>query len=292
MDKIREIIRHFKLKVDKVVEVPESFSSEVYGLKLASGEMVYVKIPYNKAKLARERIMLQRLFSELPVPEVLDCWEGDETTPGALLLSGILGSPITGEVSAALSFEIGCLLGRLHSVGMPGYGVDEADGFKLLPQNDWRLYIQSNFEKQMPICEQILEPGLYKRCIAHFDKAFQTLPETDGPCVVHFDFRPGNILVHEDSIAGLIDFESARGGSSEIDFTKINQYVWKVYPGTRTAFEEGYKTVRPLISLEAVLPFYSFYDAFSAVVWCKGRGINANREFLEDNIRTLQEIVV
>ncbi|WP_244188406.1 phosphotransferase [Paenibacillus kribbensis] len=33
------------------------------------------------------------------------------------------------------------------------------------------------------------------------------------------DFRPGNILVNGNEVAGIIDFESARGGSSEIDFT-------------------------------------------------------------------------
>jgi aminoglycoside phosphotransferase (APT) family kinase protein len=144
----------------------------------------------------------------------------------------------------------------------------------------------------MPICEQILESVLYRRCIAYFEKAFHTLPEPDGPCVVHFDFRPGNILVQNDTIVGLIDFESARGGSSEVDFTKINRYVWTTYPGTKSAFEEGYKSIRPLISLEAVLPFYSFYDAFSSVVWCQRRGMDKNRKFLEDSISTLQEMVV
>jgi hypothetical protein len=292
MDKIREIIRYFKLNVHEIIAVPESFSSEVYGLKLASGALIYVKIPYNKAKLVRERIMLERLSTQLPVPQVLDCWEGDDAAPGALLLSALPGNPISGIVSPSLSYEIGCLLGRLHSVEMPGYGSDGVDGFKLLPHNDWRLYIQHNFDNQISICEQILEPDLFSRCLTHFEQVFRGLPAPDGPCVVHFDFRPGNILADEHGIVGLIDFESARGGSSEHDFTKLNRYVWMAYPGTKEAFEAGYTSIRPLISLDMVLPFYSFYDAFSAVVWCQRRGIENNRRFLEESISTLQDLVV
>ncbi|WP_430103640.1 phosphotransferase [Peribacillus simplex] len=72
----------------------------------------------------------------------------------------------------------------------------------------------------------------------------------DGPCVVHMDFRPGNILVlNESKISGLIDFESAHGGPSEIDFTKIKQYVWDVYPETKEEFILGYKSIRTLPNL-------------------------------------------
>lgn len=58
---------------------------------------------------------------------------------------------------------------------------------------------------------------------------YQTLTDHAG---FHMDFRPGNILVNGNEVAGIIDFESARGGSSEIDFTKvINRFdlclLWK-----------------------------------------------------------------
>jgi hypothetical protein len=46
-----------------------------------------------------------------------------------------------------------------------------------------------------------------------------------------------------------------------------------------------------MLALERVLPFYNIYDAFSAVVWCKNRGIEKNKAFLLENILTLRKSV-
>lgn len=105
------------------------------------------------------------------------------------------------------------------------------------------------------------------------------------------DFRPGNILVKGNEVAGIIDFESTRGGSSEIDFTKVNRYIREVNPRTKIPFIEGYQSIRPMLALERVLPFYDFYDAFCAVVWCKKRGIEKNQTFLQESILTLRNSV-
>ena len=94
---------------------------------------------------------------------------------------------------------------------------------------------------------------------------YARLPEPDGPCWTHFDYHPGNILVIEDNISGLIDFESSHGGSADMDFIKIKLQVWDKYPGTKTAFIEGYSTVRRLPDIENTLPFYTLYVAFGGI---------------------------
>lgn len=291
MSSIMNVIEKMKLNVLSIDGVPDSFSSEVYKLTLAGGEHVYVKIPFNRNKLFREFQMLETLKNVLPVPEVLDFWSGDEHMTGALLLSAIQGMPCTETVDEKLSFQIGMHHAMLHEVSMPGYGCHVTDGFKVFEPNDWRLHIQSNFEKWKEPCQEMLDPELYERSVLHFDRVFSALPDPDGPCIVHMDFRPANILVNGSDVAGMIDFESARGGSSEIDFTKVNRYIWEVNPGTKASYIEGYQTIRPMLDLETVLPFYDFYDAFSAVVWCKNRGIEKNRTFLEENILTLRKAV-
>jgi Ser/Thr protein kinase RdoA (MazF antagonist) len=291
MSSVQNVIEKLKLNVLYVEDVPESFSSEVYKLTLANGENVYVKIPFNKDKLFREFQILGTLKDVIPVPKVLDFWEGDEKTTGALLLSAIQGMPCTEDIDEKLAFQIGTYHAMLHEIQTPGYGYHGTDGFKFLDKNDWRLYIESNFEKWKEPCKEILDPELYERCILRFDRVFSALPEPDGPCLVHMDFRPGNILVRDNKVTGIIDFESARGGSSEIDFTKINRYFWKVNPRTKLPYIEGYQTVRPMLNLETVLPFYDFYDAFSAVVWCKNRGLEKNQAFLQESIVVLQRSV-
>lgn len=291
MNSILRVIEQLQLNVSTLHDVPESFSSEVYKLTLADGKTVYVKIPFNRDKLHREFAILNTLQGVIPVPKVLDIWYGDEHLTGALLLSAIQGAPCTEGIVEQLAFQIGTYHAMMHEVKMPGFGVHTAGGFQQLEDNDWRLYIQRNFEAWKQPCSEVLDAELYARCVRHFDHVFYALPKVDGPCLVHMDFRPGNILVAGDRVAGIIDFESARGGSAEIDFTKVNRYLWQVYPGTRAAYIEGYETVRPMMDLEDVLAFYSFYDAFSAVVWCKSRGMEQNQRFLQESISTLRAIV-
>ncbi|WP_315604323.1 phosphotransferase family protein [Paenibacillus aurantius] len=263
----------------------------MHKLTLAGGEKVYVKIPYNKDKLFRERQILEALKDILPVPKVLDFWEGDEKMTGALLLSAIPGVPCTEGVTEELSYQMGMYHAMLHEVNPPGYGHYAKDGFKFLDHKDWRLHIKDSFEKWKEDGKTILDPELYERAVLHFDGVFSVLPELDGPCLVHMDFRPGNLLVDGNKVVGLIDFESARGGSTEIDFTKMNRYSWRVNPRTKLAYRKGYESVRLMINLETVLPFYEFYDAFSAVVWCKNRGLEKNLAFLQENISTLRKSV-
>lgn len=291
MSSILNVIEKLKLNVLNIENVPESFSSDVYKLTLLSGEDVYVKIPYNKDKLFREFQMLEILKDVIPVPMVLDIWYGDESNTGALLLSAIQGVPCTENMDEKLSFQMGVYHAMLHEVKTPGYGYHSTDGFNILDQNNWRLHIKNNFEKWKEPCKELLEPALYERCILHFDGVFSALPDPDGPCFVHMDFRPGNILVNGNKVTGIIDFESARGGSSEIDFTKINRYIWEVNPRTKSPYFEGYQTIRNMLNLEIVLPFYNFYDAFSAVVWCKNRGVERNQSFLQENIEVLKKSV-
>lgn len=291
MSSILNVIEKLKLNVLNIENVPESYSSDVYKLTLVRGEDVYVKIPYNKDKLFREFQMLEILKDVIPVPKVLDIWYGDESNTGALLLSAIQGVPCTENMDEKLYFQMGVYHAMLHEVKTPGYGYHSTERFNILDQNDWRLHIKNNFEKWKEPCKELLEPALYEQCILHFDGVFSALPDPDGPCFVHMDFRPGNILVSGNKVTGIIDFESARGGSSEIDFTKINRYIWEVNPRTKSPYFEGYQTIRTMLNLEIVLPFYNFYDAFSAVVWCKNRGVEKNQSFLQENIEVLKKSV-
>lgn len=105
------------------------------------------------------------------------------------------------------------------------------------------------------------------------------------------DFRPANIIVDGDAVAGLIDFESVRFGSTEIDFTKIYRDFLRFDPTLFEAFREGYKSIRPLIDLDKVLPFYRFIDAFNSIGWCNRRRIEKNTLFYEENKELLGMLI-
>ncbi|WP_433959395.1 hypothetical protein [Cytobacillus horneckiae] len=91
MKKIKEAINYFKLNVQSIEGVPESYGSEVYKLTLINKESLYIKIPYSKVKLYREYAVLNQLRKIVRVPEILGFWEGNEEMTGVFLLEDLKG---------------------------------------------------------------------------------------------------------------------------------------------------------------------------------------------------------
>lgn len=284
MDKLQQVIGKFNLNVLEIEDVSQSFSSAVYKIKLVDQRTVYIKIPYSKVKLEREYTVLERLRDELSVPQVLDYWEGNEDVTGALLLSAINGVPATGMVDAELAYDIGVQHAKLHAI------IPNEQDFSSAVSNvysQWSEFIQRQFYSFAEDVKEVIEPRLFEQSLQHFDRHLKLLPSPDGPCFIHMDFRPGNILVYENQVVGIIDFESVRIGATEMDFTKINREIFVEYPGTMEAYQRGYESIRPLIDLQEVLPFYRFTDAFNSIGWCKRRGIEKHRAFLQENLSYL-----
>lgn len=284
MSNLKKAIDAFQLNPTDISSVPESFSSEVYSVTLKGGEKAILKIPYSKTKLLREKKILDLLKNTLPVPKVLDFWEGNNEVTGAFLLSYIDGEPISGEIDRELASQMGKLLASLHNVPMEAYEYSETY------KNDWWKSILETFENWQEHCKPVMDKDLYSQCIELFHKMYEKMPPADGPCVTHMDYRPGNILVKDSKIAGLIDFESSRGGSSSIDFTKSKLYVWDRYEGTKEAFIKGYQSVRSLPDLESTLPFYLLHNAFGGVSWCVRRN-QLDGDFYKENINQLKMIL-
>ncbi|MGD6844438.1 phosphotransferase family protein [Bacillus infantis] len=276
MDDIQKYIDRFHINAEQISDVPESFSSTVYKLVLQGGQTVYLKIPFSRDKLERELEMLQRLRGYVPVPAVLDQWEGDGDISGALLLEGIEGEPCTRGMNTELAFQIGRHHAKLHNAPVP-------KEYLCFDPKAWREMVKEKFEHFGLHASKVLPESLLEMSQKHFYKSFQELPVPDGPCIIHMDFRPGNILVKENKVAGIIDFESARAGSPEMDFSKINRDVWERHEGAREAYIKGYETIRPMIDLDSILPFYKFFDAFCSVGWGQKRGAEKHRKFIREN---------
>ncbi|MEY8346905.1 aminoglycoside phosphotransferase family protein [Bacillus cereus] len=284
MDKLQQVLEKFRLNVLTIEDVPQSFGSTVYKIKLMDQRTVYIKIPYSKVKLEREYTVLERFRYELVVPQVLDYWEGNEDVTGALLLSAINGVPATGNVNAALAYDIGVQHAKLHAI------IPNEQDFKSSVSNvysQWSEFIQQHFYSFAKDVKEVIDQRLYEQSLEYFERHLTLLPDPDGPCFIHMDFRPGNILVAENQVTGIIDFESVRIGATEMDFTKVNRDIFMKYPGTMEAYQKGYESIRPLIDLQEVLPFYRFTDSFNSIGWCKRRGIEKHQTFLQENLAIL-----
>ncbi|MEF2293827.1 aminoglycoside phosphotransferase family protein [Virgibacillus dokdonensis] len=283
------VIQKFGLDVLQWNEVDDSHSSTVYQCTLLHGENVYLKIPFTKLKFQRELSAYEILQGSVPIPYLINYWSGDEECPGAFLISALKGKPLTAKTTPTVAYQVGTLHAKMHSVTPPTNG----DFIGINNEFDnWSNFIERQFQSFAADVRDILDERLYEKAIEKYKKMKQQLPSPDGPSFVHMDFRPANIIVHDGSISGVIDFESARFGSTEIDFTKLYCDILSLDSSLYQAYKDGYSSIRPLINLEEVLPFYRFTDAFNSIGWCKRRGVEKNALFLEENIARLKKWVL
>ena len=279
------VIQQFGLQRQSMNEVEDSHSSTVYRCTLSKGENVFLKIPYTKLKFQRELEAYEILKGKVATPELLDYWPGDEECPGAFLLSELKGEPLTTRNSPAIAFHVGILQAEMHNIHPPAE--KELTGIQNEFAN-WSDFIEKQFYSFAEDVKEVLDPQLYYQAIEKFEKMKHQMPAPDGPSFVHMDFRPANIIVEGNIVSGMIDFESVRFGSTEIDFTKLYRDFLRFDPAFLRSFKEGYKSIRPLIDLDLVLPFYQFTDAFNSIGWCKRRGIEKNALFLAENLVRLK----
>lgn len=285
---IQHVIQQFKLAVLSIHEVEDSHSSTVYKCHLLSGETVFLKIPFTKLKCQRELEAYEILRNQVQVPQLLDFWPGDEDCPGAFLLSELKGQPLTPKDTPTVAFQVGVLHAMMHQI----QPTPKSDLIGIQNEYaDWSNFIERQFYSFAEDVKEVLNGDLYDQAIRKFEAIKLQLPPSDGPSFVHMDFRPANIIVDEQRVLGVIDFESVRFGSTEVDFTKLYRDFLSFDPSLYESYQKGYTTVRPLIDLEAVLPFYQFTDAFNSIGWCKRRGIEWNASFLQQNIMILNEIL-
>jgi aminoglycoside phosphotransferase (APT) family kinase protein len=283
---LNRVIQEFGLQLITINEVEDSHSSTVYKCTLSNSQNVFLKIPFSKLKFLRELEAYEILKGSVSIPVMLDYWSGDEECPGAFLLSELKGKPLTSKTTPTIAYQVGILHAEMHSTRPPANQV--LTGIKNEFPN-WSNFVEHQFYNFADDVRDILDEQLYKKAIEKFVKMKQQLPSPDGPSFVHMDFRPANIIVDNDKISGMIDFESVRFGSTEIDFTKLYRDFLSVDANLYNAYQEGYNSIRPLIDLENVLPFYGFTDAFNSIGWCKRRGIEKNALFLEENLARLKK---
>jgi aminoglycoside phosphotransferase (APT) family kinase protein len=286
-DPIAAAIAHFKLEVIEMVTPAESYSSTVRLLTLTNGERLVLKLPYTRLKLARESAALQAL-ADLPVPRVVNAWVPEDEAPGALLLSHLPGDVMQTPTIPDLVRATGTLLARLHQHRLPAYGEVHEVPSKEAP--GWWEMMHARFELWLRTCTGVLPESLLARLRDVHDTLNTDLPAPDGPCWVHADFRPGNVLVADGVITGLIDFESARGGSADLDFVKVSHVLFDAQPESRTAFLAGYDAVRPHPEIDRTLPYYRLHNAVGGLAWCIRR-TDIHDPFFRENYEVVEQVL-
>lgn len=265
----------FDLEVDRTLPIGESFSSDVLRF-VSNGDNWVIKRPFSLEKAHREAHWLECFDDFSFTPKLVACVEHEGS--GYLLMHSIAGMPIgslAGQGKSTL-LDIGKALRVLHSVS-----VENFDGHV-----SWRELLKFNANRyQAELKGPLLD--ISTKALKVFRDNLDFIPEGDHACPVHFDFRPGNILVSEGRFTGIIDFESMRGGHPSMDFFKLIVSGSDSDQASANLIKSGYGDAEWLENIDELIGFYKIYHGLGGLAWCAKRG-ELDTEFYHQNLQLLK----
>lgn len=269
------------------VDHEDAMVATVYRVTQPDGKQLILKISDRNNDYLREMHFLKLFSSKLPVPRIIQTVQPEEHINGAILMECLPGTLLRpNELTEPLAYEIGRCLALIHLNRLPGYG----DPLQGNLSNDPREYFTLKFEEGLDECNNHLPLSLIEKCRHYFKTHLDLLKSVDGPCVVHRDFRPGNLIVQDGKLLGIIDWAGARASFAEEDFCSLEHGEWSNNPSTKKSFLAGYASVRPVPDYNHLMPFLRLNKAIATVGFTVKRGTwesnNArvyqfNRHFLE-----------
>jgi len=250
---------HFTL-----IDHEDAMVATVFKITKPSGEELILKICSRPGDYLREVYFLTHLLGKVPIPRLIQL-----SPPDAILMECLPGHLIQPDnLTAPLCHTVGALLAHLHLDRAPGYG-DLTKPAEL--SSDPRLPFAEKFREEFEECQDHLPKTLLTKIQRYYDEHIDLLLKTDGPCLIHRDFRPGNVFTQHGRIQGIIDWSSARGGFAEEDFVSLEQW------GEEQAFLAGYATIRKVPHFQRVLPLLRLSKATGAIGFTVKQGTWQNK---------------
>ena len=260
----------------------------VYRITQLHTAPLILKICERSQDYFRELYFLKHFCGTLPVARVVNVIEPSSDIHGAILMECFPGSLLQGsDLTEELSYQIGSILAQIHLNRTPAYG-DLTEPHNL--NSDPREYFTLKFEEGLLECESNLPKELLQKSREYYDAHVDLLLSVDGPCIIHRDFRPGNIMVNEGKLQGIIDWASGRAGFAEDDFCPWEIGEWTTNITANKYFLMGYASIRPVPNYAAIMPFLRLNRTIATIGFTVKRGTwdnsssglyNINREFID-----------
>lgn len=270
------LIAHFRQRLNipdatfTLIEHENAMVAMVYRITGGDGQEFILKISPRVDDYKREKLLLNNFSGILPVPRLLKDLEPVGSYPGALLIELLPGTLLTKEaVNQEIAFDAGAILAKIHLLRAKGFG--DPISPEALSQ-DPKDYFTKKFEEGLFECRGNVSEPLLQRCKTYFQEHLPLLDSADGPCIAHRDFRPGNIMVDDGKIAGVIDWAGGRASFAEEDFCSIENGSWGMNEKQKEAFYQGYQTVRPLPLIHKTLSLMQLSKAIATVGFTVKKG--------------------
>ncbi len=261
----------------------------VYRVIQPNNNQLILKICSRSQDYFREIYYLNYFKGVLPVARIINVVEPEANIQGAILMECFPGSLLqTTSLNEELAYELGSLLAHIHLNRALGYG-DLTEPQHLSP--DPRVYFTNKFEEGFEECQNHLPTDLLEQCRRYFDGHISLLTSVDGPCIIHRDFRPGNIIVNKGKLLGIIDWASGRASFAEEDFCPLGLGEWSIGMANKKSFLKGYSSIRPLPDYKAIMPLLQLNRTIATIGFTVKHGTwkerssrlyNINREFLQN----------
>jgi Ser/Thr protein kinase RdoA (MazF antagonist) len=142
-----------------------------------------------------------------------------------------------------LCLESGRIFARIHSITF------KKQGFILVnkvQEESFYDYSKKLFEERTH--SLVRSKKLTKQEVSKARKVFDDFSDSPEKCLCHNDFGPWQVLVRDNKISGVIDWEFARSSSSVYDFAK-SELMTNTWSGKFNLFRtvrKGYESIRKL----------------------------------------------
>lgn len=214
----------------------------------------------------------QELSSDKPYYLILDYLKGDE------LFS--MYHELSDQKVHALAIEISDFLTDLHSI--KGQNYDIGHYVPIIPGYDksWKSghkkywdYIYRGIQN-IQLSEDLQH--LLKRTEEYINTNISSLDFENGPSLLHNDFHHKNIIMHNNTFSGVIDWECSQYG--EVDFDIIHLLHWCLFPSKEIDMKHLFNTIFlmqmkecPIPMIEKRLTIYLLEHDFIQILWSKGK---------------------
>lgn len=235
----------------------------VYLVKLSSGKQLILKICNHIKHFKREVYFLNYFAGQIPVPKIIQVVEPQAGLDGAILMECIPGKVFKlTEFTDQVAYQAGRLLAQIHAHSTAGYGeLIDPDGLTMDP----KLEFAAKFMEGLGECSGHLPASLIKLCQDYFEEHLELLESVDGPCLIHRDFRPGNIVGVDQQVNGIIDWSSARAGFAEEDLCNLEHTEWSIDSAGKLAFLAGYASLRAVPDYQVIMPLLRLNKAVAII---------------------------
>ena len=282
-EEIIKIFGSYDIKVLDTKKANNSYKSNVY-VVYTKDEKYILKINRNREKRINEQKYYNYLYKFVPTSKVL--YSGVYKNKDYNIISFFEGKNIYDEECNSLSsneiFNMGRLLANIHNCKI----IDKDD-------DSWIMYLNNCIEKTYIELSNLFgkdDNDLIASFLINYIN--ESIKNNYENCLLHMDFRVGNIIIDKDKNSGIIDLESMRNGDYVFDFVKMYRNFNK---DKFIIFLNGYQVKKKIESnFYERLEFYSFFDSYTSLYWCyvnnqmEGNFFKLNYEIVLKYLRKLK----